>query len=85
LDPILHSLQLILAGFAAITDWVVKYFAPSTPSPKTVTVGLHGVSVVTSTGKMPLVLQCSGHSVTIVGYEVLKSGAVKLLIFDPAW
>jgi hypothetical protein len=73
------------AGFAAVTDWVVKYFSPTTTSkPNTVTDALRGASVVTSTDKMPLMLQCDGHSVTIVGYEVLKSGAVNLLVFNPA-
>jgi hypothetical protein len=35
------------------------------------------------TDKMPLILQHNGHSRTIVGYEVSKSGAVTLLAFDP--
>jgi len=39
---------------------------------------------VITTGKMPLILQHQGHSRTIIGYEVQKSGAINLLLFDPS-
>jgi zinc finger-containing ubiquitin peptidase 1 len=38
---------------------------------------------VVMTGKPPLYFQHAGHSMTIVGLEVKKSGAVNLVVFDP--
>jgi len=40
--------------------------------------------VVTSTGHMPLILQHDGHSRSVVGYEISKTGTVNLLVFDPS-
>ncbi|KAF9413487.1 hypothetical protein BGZ94_000712, partial [Podila epigama] len=42
----------------------------------------HGSKIV-QTSKPPLYMQHQGHSKTIVGIEILESGAVNLLVFDP--
>jgi len=67
-------------------DWIVNYFSPPPSSNKqsTVTDVLRGASPVITTDKMPLILQFSGHSQTIIGYEVSKNGDKNLLIFDPS-
>lgn len=70
---------------AIVTDWIVNYFSPSEQhSHSTITDALRGATVVTSTERMPIILQYKGHSQTIVGYEISKSGAVNLLAFDPS-
>ncbi|KAF7338646.1 hypothetical protein MVEN_02091000 [Mycena venus] len=82
-------------GAALLTDWVVEYFSQSqgavdtnsvvqNPQPKTAYDVLRGASPVTVTARMPLILQHAGHSRTIVGYEVSKTGLVNLLVFDPS-
>ena len=38
---------------------------------------------VVMTNKPPLYFQHAGHSMTIVGLEARKSGAVNLVVFDP--
>ena len=62
---------------------MVEYFSPSS---KGVTVhdALRNASPVFDTDRMPIILQDDRHSRTIVGYEVSRDGAVKLLMFDPA-
>lgn len=45
---------------------------------------LRGASPVTCTDRIPIILQHQGHSRTIIGYEVSKTGLVNLLMFDPA-
>jgi hypothetical protein len=66
-------------------DWVVNYFSPpSSTKQSTVTDVLRGASPVITTDKMPLILQHSGHSQTIIGYEVSHNGNMNLLIFDPS-
>jgi hypothetical protein len=76
-------------GAEVITDWVVSYFSPpASPGHHNPLLNVHdalrGASPVTTTDRMPLILQHNGHSSTIVGYEVSKTGAVNLLKFDPA-
>ncbi|KAJ7168151.1 peptidase family C78-domain-containing protein [Mycena crocata] len=82
-------------GAEILTDWVVEYFSQPRGSvdtnkvvvnrrPKTVNDALLGASAVTVTPRMPLILQHAGHSRTIVGYEVSKTGFVNLLVFDPS-
>ncbi|KAJ7273239.1 peptidase family C78-domain-containing protein [Mycena rebaudengoi] len=73
-------------GADILTDWVIEYFSQSNDSTTTRTVNnvLLGASVVTITSHMPLILQHDGHSRTIVGYEVSKTGAINLLVFDPS-
>ncbi|XP_070568817.1 zinc finger-containing ubiquitin peptidase 1-like isoform X2 [Ptychodera flava] len=51
--------------------WVKRYFDEGSR---------HGY---TQTNKTPLYLQHEGHSRTIIGYEQLKDGSMKLLLFDP--
>ncbi|KAK7023904.1 peptidase family C78-domain-containing protein [Favolaschia claudopus] len=81
-------------GANLLTDWVVEYFSQSQGSvntsnvvknvrAKTINEVLFGASPVTITARMPLILQHAGHSRTIVGYEVSKTGLVNLLVFDP--
>ncbi|KAJ7261389.1 peptidase family C78-domain-containing protein [Mycena haematopus] len=82
-------------GATLLTDWVVEYFSQphgmvdtrsvvQNAPPKTAYDVLHGASPVTVTSRMPLILQHAGHSRTIVGYEVSKTGLVNLLVFDPS-
>ncbi|KAJ7702364.1 peptidase family C78-domain-containing protein [Mycena rosella] len=82
-------------GAAILTDWVVEYFSHPSGAvdankvvndrrPKTINDALLGASAVTVTSRMPLILQHDGHSRTIVGYEVSKTGYVNLLMFDPS-
>ncbi|KAJ7470328.1 peptidase family C78-domain-containing protein [Mycena latifolia] len=82
-------------GAAILTDWVVEYFSQPHGSvdsdkvvkdrrPRTINDVLLGASAVTVTSRMPLILQHDGHSRTIVGYEVSKTGYVNLLMFDPS-
>ena len=65
--------------------WVVDYFSPKqTVNEPTNILKSLTTSPVTSTDKMPLILQHDGHSRTIVGYEVDARGVTNLLTFDPA-
>lgn len=67
-----------------VVDWIVKYFSPSLSQVKvSINDALCGASPVTSTDKIPIILQHKGHSRTIVGYEVSGKGKVNLLAFDP--
>jgi Peptidase family C78 len=70
-------------GVQVVTDWVIQYFSPS-PTQQNLNDALRGVSAVTVTDRMPLILQHEGHSRTIVGYEVGRTGAVNLIVFDPS-
>lgn len=45
---------------------------------------LRAVSPVVATDKMPVIMQFDGHSVTIVGYELMKNDKCNLLVFDPS-
>jgi len=74
-------------GVKAVTDWVVRYFSPSSLSGKVKTSiddALRGASPIISTNQMPIILQHAGHSRTIIGFEVTKKGIVNLLTFDPS-
>ncbi|KAH7926299.1 DUF1671-domain-containing protein [Leucogyrophana mollusca] len=74
-------------GTTALTDWVMDYFSPPSPSTRAATVDeiLRGATPVVATDKMPLILQHQGHSHTIIGYEVMRNGNVNLLVFDPSY
>jgi hypothetical protein len=77
----------LIADAKPLIDWVKNYFSPSGEKPstgRTISDALMGASPVTCTDKMPLILQHKGHSVTIVGYEVMKNGTTNLLVFDPS-
>ncbi|KAG8968290.1 hypothetical protein FRB90_010829, partial [Tulasnella sp. 427] len=76
----------------ALIHWVVEYFSSSTspsqappPSgpPNSSPDGQHDPQI-TMSNHMPIILQHNGHSRSIVGFELTKSGATNLLIFDPA-
>ncbi|KAJ6547116.1 peptidase family C78-domain-containing protein [Mycena capillaripes] len=82
-------------GAGLLTDWIVEYFSQAhgsvdsanvvqNPRPRTINDVLLGASPVVVTSRMPLILQHAGHSRTIVGYEVTKTGLVNLLVFDPS-
>ena len=81
----------------ALQQWVRKYFSEDDESNKhgyedqsafdvimRKSQGGQGrVNPVGHTSKLPLVLQHSGHSRTIVGYEETAQGNINLLLFDP--
>ncbi|KAN0075359.1 Peptidase family C78 domain containing protein, partial [Tylopilus felleus] len=69
-------------GFSTLVEWVVKYFTEKPDGD--VNKILRTASPVVATSKMPIIMQYDGHSVTIVGYELAKSGKYKLLVFDPS-
>ncbi|KAJ3523640.1 hypothetical protein NMY22_g11347 [Coprinellus aureogranulatus] len=74
-------------GLQPLIDWTVKYFTPKaqpspSDSPRNAFDTLKGASAVVSTDIMPFILQHSGHSRLVVGYEVDKQGKVNLLTFD---
>ncbi|KAJ7771761.1 peptidase family C78-domain-containing protein [Mycena metata] len=89
------DLQKNARGADLLTDWVIEYFSKPHGSvdtrkvthntqPRTINDALLGASAVTVTSRMPMILQHAGHSRTIVGYEVSKTGLVNLLVFDPS-
>ena len=68
-----------------LINWVVQYFAPKIQDSKPVNLfDSLKISPITITEKMPLILQHNGHSRTVVGFEVDKTGVTNLLLFDPA-
>ncbi|KAF7311600.1 hypothetical protein MKEN_01062900 [Mycena kentingensis (nom. inval.)] len=87
-------------GADVLINWTIEYFSHShgvvdnekarvdkenaQVRPMTINDALRGASAVTTTARMPFILQHNGHSRTIVGYEVTKGGEVNLLQFDPA-
>jgi hypothetical protein len=74
---------VIPPGEKLITDWVMEYFSsPRERNHTTVDDALRGASPVTCTDRMPFILQYSGHSLTIIGYEISKTGTVNLLSFN---
>lgn len=83
-----HRVNPFITVVKLVTDWVVQYFSPSATANANANISiddaLRGASPVICTDKMPLILQHNGHSQTIVGYEVSRSGAINLLTFDPS-
>lgn len=66
-------------GIKLLVEWVVDYFSqPLKHSNCT------GVLPVTCTDKMPIILQYTGHSQVIIGFETSERGVVSLLTFDPS-
>jgi hypothetical protein len=70
-----------------MTQWVVNYFNstdPGVPTSSGTSNAFQTISgdPITISSKMPLILQRQGHSMLVVGYEVLKSEVTQLLIFD---
>lgn len=57
-----------------LMDWIQSYFMESTTKHKT---------TVHITSRPPLYLQHQGHSRTVVGIEILKTGKRNLIMFDP--
>ncbi|KAF9052718.1 peptidase family C78-domain-containing protein [Panaeolus papilionaceus] len=68
-----------------LIDWIVHYFTPNQSIKSMNAFESLQSSCVTSTHKMPIILQHNGHSRTIVGYEVTNIGSINLLTFDPAY
>ncbi|KIM32150.1 hypothetical protein M408DRAFT_326807 [Serendipita vermifera MAFF 305830] len=68
----------------ALTRWVSNYFFPPTPTAGNINSTLNGAVPIIQTNKMPLILQHQGHSRTIVGIEINRTGAPNLLVYDPA-
>ncbi|CAO3621145.1 unnamed protein product [Mucor fragilis] len=59
-----------------LMDWIQSYFTDSTTQKKS-------TKTVCITNRPPLYLQHQGHSRTVVGIELLKSGKRNLIMFDP--
>ncbi|GJE86956.1 peptidase family C78-domain-containing protein [Phanerochaete sordida] len=77
-DFVLHDRDM-----EPIIRWIVDYFTQDAPKSTNVNDALKAASPVVITNKMPIVLQHSGHSRTVVGYERLGS-KIQLLMFDPS-
>ena len=73
-------------GVELVVDWIVDYFSPklAKDKPANINDALRGASPIVVTDRMPLILQHSGHSRTVIGYEISKTGKVNLLMFDPS-
>ncbi|KAF8527041.1 peptidase family C78-domain-containing protein [Gautieria morchelliformis] len=73
-------------GPKAVTEWVMNYFSPASENtrPTNAFNALKGANPIILTDRMPLILQHSGHSRTVVGFEVNKKGEPNLLVFDPS-
>ncbi|OXG77798.1 hypothetical protein C349_05048 [Cryptococcus neoformans var. grubii Br795] len=81
------------AAYIRLQQWVKDYFNESTESPSNGSAfdvlmrsGENSAGrgeVVRVSNRFPLILQHSGHSRTIVGYEENARGDVNLLLFDP--
>ncbi|WWC91618.1 uncharacterized protein L201_006564 [Kwoniella dendrophila CBS 6074] len=80
----------------ALQKWVKAYFSEETPAKqgqpnesafdilmRTSDEGAGRGEVVRISKKFPLILQHSGHSRTIIGYEENARGDINLLLFDP--
>ena len=67
-------------------NWIVDYFSRSeaTNRPADINQALLGASSIVVTDRPPIVLQHSGHSRTVVGFERRKDGSINLLMFDPS-
>ncbi|EKM55631.1 uncharacterized protein PHACADRAFT_173790 [Phanerochaete carnosa HHB-10118-sp] len=78
----LVDFQLHERGIEALIRWIVDYFTQDVPRSTNINDALKAASPVVITDKMPIVLQHSGHSRTVVGYEKLGN-KIQLLIFDP--
>lgn len=63
-------------------QWIKTYFSPNRGGVQTINDALNGAVIVTE--RMPVVLQHSGHSRTVVGYEIQGNGEYNLLVFDPS-
>lgn len=74
--------HLDLTGFDTVIEWVVNYFTEKLEGD--VNDILRAASPVVATGKMPVIMQYEGHSVTIVGYEVGKNNKYSLLALNPS-
>ncbi|GAA5812056.1 hypothetical protein MFLAVUS_005505 [Mucor flavus] len=61
-------------------DWIQYYFTTNTTATTTTTTTSSSVYI---TNKPPLYLQHQGHSRTVIGIELLKSGKRNLIMFDP--
>ncbi|KAI0048215.1 DUF1671-domain-containing protein [Auriscalpium vulgare] len=68
-----------------LLDWIKNYFSPPKDSKHSnAQDAWRGLSPVIVTDRMPIILQHQGHSRTVVGYEITKTGSMNLLMFDPS-
>ncbi|KAG9318243.1 peptidase family C78-domain-containing protein [Chiua virens] len=77
-----YIIHASFTGFDILKDWVVDYFKEK--QEVDVNKILRNATPVVATGKMPVILQYQGHSVTIVGYELVKGDKINLLVLDPS-
>ncbi|KAG6833467.1 hypothetical protein H0H87_006039 [Tephrocybe sp. NHM501043] len=61
-----------------------NYSHPAQADSASINEALRGASPIVVTDRMPIILQRQGHSRTIIGYEIAKTGKIKLLMFEPA-
>jgi len=73
------------SGVQPLIDWTIRYFTPKlkrNEGPQSAFDALKSSNSVVVTDMLPFILQHSGHSRLIVGYEITKQGKVNLLTFD---
>ncbi|KAJ3984194.1 peptidase family C78-domain-containing protein [Lentinula detonsa] len=73
-------------GLTPLTNWIVRYFNKYSQrnSGSTINAALLGASPVQCARCMPLIVQDNKHSRMVIGYELTRTGAVSLLVFDPS-
>ncbi|ELU40465.1 peptidase family c78 domain-containing protein [Rhizoctonia solani AG-1 IA] len=77
---------LVQLGFPhlALIQWLTAHFMEQSNDLSSGPNGDHTTPHVYMSTKMPIVLQHKGHSRTVVGIELTKSGETNILIYDPA-
>lgn len=75
-----------MTGPELLVNWIIDYFSQGegTSRHADINQALLGASPIIVTDKPPIVLQHSGHSRTVVGFERKKDGSINLLMFDPS-
>ncbi|KAF8666695.1 hypothetical protein RHS04_09494 [Rhizoctonia solani] len=72
------------AAHLALIQWLTAHFMEQSNDLSSGPNGDHTTPHVYMSTKMPIVLQHKGHSRTVVGIELTKSGETNILIYDPA-
>ncbi|KAI0093943.1 peptidase family C78-domain-containing protein [Irpex rosettiformis] len=82
----LVDFELHKQGPELLVNWIIAYFSQGEATTRhgNINQALLGASSVVVTDKPPIVLQHSGHSRTIIGFERKKDGSINLLVFDPS-
>lgn len=75
-----------MTGPELLVNWIIDYFSQGEGTSRHVNINqaLLGASPIIVTDKPPIVLQHSGHSRTVIGFERKKDGSINLLMFDPS-